>query len=140
MLMLASALAYSSFFAIPSVLLVAVGLFTLLAGPQTIASLIHAFGHVMPAQATQLLSSSLHRLDHHPSTTIAMTLVGSDVIGPKIKYSRLRASTGKVLLVFLGFIFSLCLGSLAGGFFSFVGVGAAALLFGICWTGFTSKH
>ena len=32
-MMLASALAYSSFFAIPSVLIVATGLFTLVAGP-----------------------------------------------------------------------------------------------------------
>jgi uncharacterized BrkB/YihY/UPF0761 family membrane protein len=31
--MLASALAYSSFFAIPSILIVATGLFTLIAGP-----------------------------------------------------------------------------------------------------------
>src|SRR5436853_2344387 len=75
MLMIASALAYSTFFAIPSVLLLAVGLFTLAAGPQTITSLIHSFGHVMPAQATQLLGSSLHRLDHQPGTTILMTVV-----------------------------------------------------------------
>jgi membrane protein len=76
MLMIASALAYSTFFAIPSVLLVAVGLFTLIAGPQTITSLIDSFGHVMPSQATQLLGDSLHRLDSHPSTSITMTLVG----------------------------------------------------------------
>jgi hypothetical protein len=76
MLMIASALAYSTFFAIPSVLLLAVGLFTLIAGPQTITSLIQSFGHVMPAQATQLLGSSLHRLDHQPGTTILMTVVG----------------------------------------------------------------
>jgi YihY family inner membrane protein len=76
MLMLASALAYSSFFAIPSVLLVVLGLFTLVAGPDTITSLIQSFGHVMPAQATQLLGDSLHRLDHHQSTTIVITVVG----------------------------------------------------------------
>jgi len=76
MLMFASALAYSSFFAIPSVLLVVVGLFTLIAGPQTITSLIHSFRHVMPSQATQLLSESLHRLDNRPATTIVMTVVG----------------------------------------------------------------
>src|SRR5690242_11112382 len=61
MTMIASALAYSSFFALPSVLLVAVGLFTLVVGPQTITSLMNSFGHVMPHQATQLLSGSLHR-------------------------------------------------------------------------------
>ena len=76
MTMIASALAYSSFFALPSVLLVAVGLFTLIAGPETITSLINSFGHVMPHQATQLLGGSLHRLDRQPSTSIAITVVG----------------------------------------------------------------
>jgi membrane protein len=74
--MYASALAYSSFFAIPSLLLVVVGLFTLIAGPQTITSLIQSFGHVMPAQATQLLDDSLQRLDQHPATSIVLTVVG----------------------------------------------------------------
>jgi membrane protein len=76
MMMIASALAYSVFFAIPAVLLLAVGLFTLIASPGTIDSLIHRFGHVMPAQATDLLSGSLHRLDQHPSTSIVITVVG----------------------------------------------------------------
>jgi membrane protein len=76
MMMIASALAYSTFFAIPSVLLVAVGLFTLIAGPATITSLIHHFGHVMPGQAAQLLGGSLHRLNEHPSASITMTAVG----------------------------------------------------------------
>ena len=51
--MLASALAYSTFFAIPSVLLVAVGVFTLLVGPETISALMAHFSAVMPAQATE---------------------------------------------------------------------------------------
>jgi membrane protein len=74
--MLASALAYSTFFAIPAVLLVAVGVFTLLVGPQTISALMAHFSHVMPAQATSLLGGSLHRLDQHPATGLAMTIVG----------------------------------------------------------------
>lgn len=74
--MLASALAYASFFAIPSVLLVAVGVFTLVAGPESISSLMAQFSHVMPAQATSLLGGSLHRLDQHPATGVAMTVVG----------------------------------------------------------------
>ena len=76
MTMFASALAYSTFFAIPSIGLVAVGLFTLVAGPQTIDSLISSFGHVMPRQATDLIGQSLHRLDHRPGTTITLTVVG----------------------------------------------------------------
>jgi membrane protein len=74
--MLASALAYSSFFAIPSVLLVAVGVFTLVAGPATITSLMAHFGTVMPGQATSLLGSSLRNLDAHPASSVAMTVVG----------------------------------------------------------------
>jgi membrane protein len=72
----AQALAYSTFLAIPSVLLVAVGLFTLLAGPQTIDNLIARLHTVVPHQATQLLSGSLHRLDQRPSSSLAITIVG----------------------------------------------------------------
>ena len=75
--MLASALAYSVFFAIPSVLLVAVGVFTLVVGPETITSLMQHFRHVMPAQATSLLGSSLKRLDAHPTQGVIATVVGS---------------------------------------------------------------
>ena len=74
--MLASALAYSTFFAIPSVLLVVVGVFTLLVGPQTISSLMEHFSHVMPGQATSLLGGSLHTLDRRPAEGLAMTIVG----------------------------------------------------------------
>jgi membrane protein len=76
MTMIASALAYSTFFAIPSVLLVVVGVFTLIASPDTISSLIDHLGDVMPAQATQLLHSSLDRLSKKPSASIAITAVG----------------------------------------------------------------
>ena len=58
MMLIASALAYSVFFAIPAVLLVALGLFTLIASPSTIDSLIHRFGHVMPTQATDQARAS----------------------------------------------------------------------------------
>jgi membrane protein len=75
--MLASALAYSTFFAIPSVLLVAVGVFTLVAGPDTISTLMDQFRHVMPGQATSLLGGSLHRLDRNPSAGVLMTVIGA---------------------------------------------------------------
>ena len=74
--MLASALAYSTFLAIPAVLLVVVGAFTLIAGPETISSLMAHFSRVMPTEATSLLGGSLHRLDQHPATGITMTIVG----------------------------------------------------------------
>jgi membrane protein len=75
-MMLASALAYSSFFAIPSVLIVATGLFTLIAGPQTITHLMQQLHGVIPAQATHLLGQSLHRADAHPGTSVVLTIVG----------------------------------------------------------------
>jgi membrane protein len=74
--LLASALAYSTFFAIPSVLLLAVGVFTLVAGPGTISTLMAHFQHVMPAQATSLLGSSLQRLNRNQSASVVMTAVG----------------------------------------------------------------
>jgi membrane protein len=77
MMMIASALAYGTFFAIPSTLLVVVGLFTLVASAGTITNLIGHLHGVMPGQATQLLSQSLHRLDHQPNATLTMTIVGS---------------------------------------------------------------
>ena len=51
------------------IVLAAVGLFTLVAGPQTIATVVDHLGTVMPSQATQLLHDSLTRLDHRPSTS-----------------------------------------------------------------------
>jgi membrane protein len=74
--MLASAMAYASFFSIPAVLLVTVGVFTLFAGPETITSLMGHFSQVIPKQATSLLGESLHRLDEHPSTSVVLTIVG----------------------------------------------------------------
>ncbi|MGZ8715648.1 MAG: YihY/virulence factor BrkB family protein [Gaiellaceae bacterium] len=74
--LLASALAYSSFFAIPSVLLMTVGVFTLVAGPGTIANLMAHFSTVMPGQATELLGSSLKNLDAHPASSLVMTVIG----------------------------------------------------------------
>src|SRR6266581_3480666 len=75
--MLASALAYSTFFAIPSTLLVVVGAFTLLVGPETITSTMQHFSSVIPGDATSLLGGSLHRLDRNPSTGVSVTVVGA---------------------------------------------------------------
>src|SRR5215210_2300979 len=74
--MIAQALAFSTFMAVPAVLLVTLGVFTLVAGPQTITSLMNHFGAVMPDQATQLLGDSLSRLSRHRSAGVTMTIVG----------------------------------------------------------------
>jgi membrane protein len=75
-MMLASALAYSSFFAIPSTILVAVGLFTLIAGPSTITGLIQHLHGVIPGQAQTLLHTSLQNADSHPAGSIVATIIG----------------------------------------------------------------
>ena len=74
--MIAAALAYSSFLVIPSALLVATGLFTLIAGPETISNLMQHLGQIAPKETVTLLNDSLQRLNDNPATTIAMTIVG----------------------------------------------------------------
>ena len=75
--MFAQALAYSSFFALPSVLLLAIGLFTLLAGPATITHVINHIGGVMPGQAKTLLSGSIQRLGRQQHASLVMVIVGA---------------------------------------------------------------
>ncbi|MBA3434360.1 MAG: YihY/virulence factor BrkB family protein [Actinobacteria bacterium] len=74
--MTASALAYSSFFAIPSTLLLALGLFTLLSDAETIRDFMDRLDAFMPADATQLLGDSLTRLEEQPSAGILLTILG----------------------------------------------------------------
>jgi membrane protein len=74
--MVASALAYSSFFAIPSILLVVLGLFTLVSGPDTIRELMDRIGTFMPSEATELLGDSLLRLEQQPSAGLLLLVVG----------------------------------------------------------------
>jgi membrane protein len=74
--MFGQALAYSTFFAIPAVLLVALGLFTLFASPATITSTIDHLGGVIPGQAKTLLAGSLHRLGHQRRASLVITILG----------------------------------------------------------------
>jgi membrane protein len=74
--LLASAIAYATFFAIPAVLIVATGLFTLIASPSAITSLIDHLGSVIPKQAADLLESSLKRASAHPGSSLFFTIFG----------------------------------------------------------------
>jgi membrane protein len=74
--MVSSAVAYSSFFAIPSILLLSVGLFALVASPDMIGDLMDRFGTFMPTEATELIRDSLTRLDEQPSTGVTITILG----------------------------------------------------------------
>jgi membrane protein len=75
--LLASALAYSSFFAIPSLLLLAIGIFTLAGSPGTIDSLISALHGAVPEEALDLFGASLKQIDSRAHTSVILIVVGS---------------------------------------------------------------
>jgi len=74
--MVAQALAYSLFLAIPASLLVVLGTFSLLADEGTVASLIDRMQDVMPTEAADLLRDSLERSTRAAGSGVVMTLVG----------------------------------------------------------------
>jgi len=74
---IAAALAYYAFLAIPAALMVAVGLFSLLAGPGAVATLVGKLHGIVPGQATDLLQSSLKNMTRHKGTGVAVLSVGS---------------------------------------------------------------
>jgi membrane protein len=74
--MLAQALAYSLFLAIPATALVVLGVFSLVADPTVIENVVERIGRVMPAQATQLLEQSLRRSSESTGSSVAMTVAG----------------------------------------------------------------
>jgi membrane protein len=73
---LAAALAYYTFLAIPAVLLVTLGLFSLFASADSIATVIDKVGKIVPAQVTELIDSSLTRMNDNKSGSLVLTLVG----------------------------------------------------------------
>jgi membrane protein len=74
--MLAQALAYSLFLAIPATALVVLGVFSLVADPSVIDNIVERVGRVMPEQATQLLEESLRRSSESTGSNVVMTVVG----------------------------------------------------------------
>jgi membrane protein len=73
---IAAALAYYAFLAIPAGLLVAVGLFGLVAEPDTITSLMDRLEGVVPADAISLIRESLTRTTQNDSGGAVMVVVG----------------------------------------------------------------
>ena len=57
----AAAMAYYAFLAIPALLLVSVGVFSLVASPSAIETIIDKLGSVIPAEAATLLEDALNR-------------------------------------------------------------------------------
>jgi membrane protein len=74
---IAAALAYYAFLAIPAALLVVVGVFSLVAGPNAISTVINKLNAIMPGQATSLLEGSLKNLTQHHGTGVALLSVGA---------------------------------------------------------------
>lgn len=72
----AAALAYYAFLAIPSVLLVAVGVFSLVAGPSAVGTIVDKLGTVMPGQATSLIRGSLDNMTRQHATGITIIGIG----------------------------------------------------------------
>jgi membrane protein len=73
---LAAALAYYSFLAIPSILLVALGVFSVFADESAVQSLIDRVGRIAPPEATALLEDSLTRMTQNSSGGLVMAIVG----------------------------------------------------------------
>jgi membrane protein len=73
---LAAALAYYAFLAIPSALLLAAGIFSLLAGPHAVTTIVDKLGTIIPAQAQTLLSGSLRRMTQHQATGAVVAGIG----------------------------------------------------------------
>lgn len=72
----AAAIAYYSFLAIPSLLLVAVGFFSLWAGPDTIAQIVDQLGKVVPSEAVTLVEDTLTRVTQNRSGGLVLVVVG----------------------------------------------------------------
>jgi membrane protein len=73
---LAAALAYFAFLAIPATLLIAAGVFGLVAGPHAVTTVIDKLHGIVPGQATSLLEGSLRRLTQKQGTSIVLIAVG----------------------------------------------------------------
>jgi membrane protein len=74
--LVARALAFSLFLAIPAIFLVLLGVFSLVADPEDIASLMERADRVMPSEATALLGDSLDRAAESEGGGLLFTAVG----------------------------------------------------------------
>jgi membrane protein len=74
---IAAALAYYAFLAIPSVFMVALGVFGLVGDPSAVATLVGKLGGILPGQAQSLLKGSLTTLTHNKGTGAVILAVGT---------------------------------------------------------------
>jgi membrane protein len=74
----AAAIAYYTFLAIPALLLISVGIFSIFAGPSAVDRIIEKLGSVVPAEAVALLETALRRTTEEGGG-LTMILVGGAV-------------------------------------------------------------
>jgi len=74
----AAAIAYYAFLALPALLLISVGVFSIFAGPSAIETVIDRLGSVMPAEAVTLLEEGLNRTTEEGGG-LTMILIGAAV-------------------------------------------------------------
>jgi membrane protein len=74
---LSAALAYYAFLAIPSLLLVAVGVFSLVASPDAVTTVVEKLEGIVPREALTLIDDSLRRVtESQASSGIALAVLG----------------------------------------------------------------
>ena len=73
----AASLAYYAFLAVPAALLVTLGLFTVLAGPETVDSLMSRLSGIVPPEAITLLEESLNRALENQGGGYVMVALGT---------------------------------------------------------------
>jgi membrane protein len=73
---LAAALAYYAFLAIPSALLIALGLFSLFASPDDVTTLVDKASTIMPSEATTLLRENLTQMTEAQATNATLIGIG----------------------------------------------------------------
>jgi membrane protein len=74
----AAAIAYYAFLAIPAILLISVGVFSVFAGPSAVETIIDRLGTVMPAEAVNLLEKGLRRTTEEGGG-LTMILIGGAI-------------------------------------------------------------
>jgi membrane protein len=73
---IAAALAYYAFLAMPAALLIAVGVFSRTAGPDTVESMMDRLEGVVPAEAIDLIRESLTRVTENQSGGLVLIVLG----------------------------------------------------------------
>ena len=73
----AAAIAYYGFLAIPALLLISVGVFSIFAGPSAIDTIIDKLGSVMPAEAVTLLKNGLTRTTEEGGGLVMIVVGGA---------------------------------------------------------------